>query len=132
MTRAIAVLVCAIACVSGLTVHAHHSFASTYKEDQRVEIEGSIVTFLFRNPHSYVHVMAPDDEGKMQRWAIEWAGAGQLGTQGLTRDTLKVGDRVVIMGSPGRNAAEHRIRMRTLRRLSDGFQWGQRPNEVVD
>jgi hypothetical protein len=132
MTRAIAILVCFIACASGVHVFAHHSFASTYKEDQRIEIDGSIVTFLFRNPHSYVHVMAPDDEGRMQRWAVEWAGAGQLGTQGLTRDTLKVGDRVVIMGSPGRNTAEHRIRMRTLRRLSDGFQWGQRPNEVVD
>jgi hypothetical protein len=132
MTRGIAPLICAAAYLCQVHLYAHHSFASTYKEDERVEIEGSIVTFLFRNPHSYVHVMAPDDEGKMQRWAIEWAGAGQLGTQGLTRDTLKVGDRVVIMGSPGRNAAEHRIRMRTLRRLSDGFQWGQRPNEVVD
>jgi hypothetical protein len=132
MTRAVAVLIFINACASGLNLYAHHSFASTYKEDERIEIEGSIVTFLFRNPHSYVHVMAPDDQGKVQRWAVEWAGAGQLGTQGLRRDTLKVGDRVVILGSPGRNAAEHRIRMRTLRRLSDGFQWGQRPNEVVD
>jgi hypothetical protein len=39
---------------------------------------------------------------------------------------LKPGDVVVITGNPGRNAADHRIRMRTLLRPADGFGWGQR------
>jgi hypothetical protein len=111
---------------------AHHSFASTYDESKTVKIEGKLIQFLFRNPHSFVHVMAPDETGQIHRWAVEWGGAGQLGGQGVTRDTLKVGDIVVITGNPGRSPADHRVRMVTLRRTSDGFGWGARPGETFD
>ncbi len=117
---------------AGMTARAHHSFAATYHEDRTVKIEGKLVQFLFRNPHSFVHVEAPDDSGEMQRWAVEWGGVGQLAGQGITRETLKAGDVVVITGNPGRNPADHRMRMVTLRRPSDGFTWGQQPGQVVD
>ncbi len=38
--------------------------------------------------------------GQEQRWAVEWGGAGQLAGQGVTRETLKPGDVVVISGNP--------------------------------
>ena len=117
---------------SGLTARAHHSFAATYDEGKTVKVEGKLVQFLFRNPHSFVHVMAPDESGQMQRWAVEWGGTGQLGAQGVTRETLRPGDVVVITGNPGRNPADYRVRMVTLRRTSDGFGWGGRPGETVD
>ena len=107
-------------------LYAHHSFTATYDESKTIEIEGELVQFMFRNPHAWVHVMAPDESGAMQRWGVEWGGAGTLTGQGVTRDSLRVGDKVVITGNPGRNAADHRIRMRTLLRPSDGFGWGQR------
>jgi hypothetical protein len=68
----------------------------------------------------------------MQRWGVEWGGATQLGGQGVTRYTLRVGDVVVITGRPGRTESDHRILMQTLLRKSDGFGWGGRPGEVVD
>ena len=117
---------------AGLPALAHHSFAATYHEDQTVKIEGKLVQFLYRNPHSFVHVEAPDEKGDMQRWAVEWAGLGQLAGAGITRETLKYGDVVVVTANPGRNAADHRLRMVTLQRPSDGFTWGQRPGQVVD
>ena len=116
----------------GITAYAHHSFAATYHEDKTVQIEGKLVQFMFRNPHSFVSIEAPDESGVMQRWGVEWGGAGQLGGQGVTRETLKPGDVVTVTGNPGRNPADHRIRMVTLKRKSDGFGWGQRPGEVVD
>jgi hypothetical protein len=45
---------------------------------------------------------------------------------------LKPGDVVVITGNPGRNPVDHRIRMRSLRRPSDGFGWGVRAVETFD
>ena len=135
MKRFLAVLLFAAAAVvvgAGAKAYAHHSFAATYLEDQTVTIEGGLVQFLFRNPHSFVHVMVKEKDGSMVRYAVEWGGAGQLGGQGVTRETLKPGDHVVISGSPGRNPADHRIRMVSLRRPKDGFGWGQRPGEVVD
>ena len=106
---------------AGMTARAHHSFAATYHEDKTVKIEGKLVQFLFRNPHSFVHVQAPDDQGQMQRWAVEWAAAGQL--TGIARDTLKPGDRVIITGNPGRTVEDHRLRMRSILRPKDGFKW---------
>jgi len=129
--RLLVVLTIAVA-GAGMTARAHHSFAATYHEDRTVKIEGKLVQFLFLNPHSFVHVEAPDDSGEMQRWAVEWGGVGQLAGQGITRETLKAGDVVVITGNPGRNPADHRMRMVTLRRPSDGFTWGQQPGQVVD
>ena len=132
MKRLLVVLLVAGACVLGTKAYAHHSFAATYLEDQSVTIEGELVQFLFRNPHSFVHVMVKDKDGQMVRYAVEWGGAGQLGGQGVTRETLKPGDVVVISGAPGRNPADHRVRMVSLRRPKDGFGWGAKPGEVVD
>lgn len=103
---------------------AHHSFAATYQEGVTIEIRGQVVQFMFRNPHSFLHVMAPDENGVMQRWAVEWGGAGQLVEQGMERSTLKPGDEVVIVGAPSRNLTEHRMRMNSLVRPQDGFSWG--------
>jgi DNA replication initiation complex subunit (GINS family) len=102
---------------------AHHSFPATYLVEEHQEIQGQVVQFLFRNPHSFIHVMAPDKEGKMQRWAIEWGGGGALGRDSVTRETLKPGDKVIVSGNPGRNAADHRIRLQSIQRPSDGWKW---------
>jgi hypothetical protein len=110
--------------VSSGRAYAHHSFAATYFEDKTQKIEGNLVQFLYRNPHSFVHVEAPDEKGMMQRWAVEWGAGGQLGRQGVTRETLKPGDHVVIVGNPGRNPEDHRLRMVNITRPSDGWKWG--------
>jgi Family of unknown function (DUF6152) len=102
---------------------AHHSFAATYFVDREVTIEGNLTQFLFRNPHSFVKVEAPDDKGQKQIWAIEWGGGAQLNQQNVTRDTLKVGDHVVVTGNPGRNPTEYRIRLHKIVRKSDGWSW---------
>ena len=127
MKQTVLVLLVAGMTVLGVKAYAHHSFAATYLEDQEVSIEGDIVQFLYRNPHSFVHVTAPDPKeksGQIYRWAVEWGGGGQLGQQGVTRETLKPGDHVIITGSPGRNPDDHRLRMRTIFRPKDGWRWG--------
>lgn len=106
------------------TVLAHHSFQASYDTDAVQEIKGKLVQLNFRNPHSSVMVMAPDANGVMQRWGVEWGGASALTRQGLTRDSFKPGDDVVITGQPGREESDHRLRMLTIIRSSDGFGWG--------
>jgi hypothetical protein len=118
--------------ISGSQLSAHHSFAATYFEDKQEKVEGELVQFLFRNPHSFVHLEVKDPNGQLVRYAVEWGGGGQLGRQGVTRDTLKVGDHVIIIGNPGRNPEDHRLRMIRLQRPSDGYTWGGRPGETFD
>jgi hypothetical protein len=116
----------------GLTADAHHSIGATYDQTKEVKLDGKLVQFLYRNPHAFVHIEAPDANGAMQRWSVEWGGATQLAGQGVTRDTFKIGDEVVITGNPGRNPADHKLKMNTLLRKRDGFGWGTKPGQVVD
>jgi hypothetical protein len=51
--------------------YAHHSFAATYFEDKTDTIEGDLVQFLFRNPHSFVHVEGKDAQGNAVRYAVD-------------------------------------------------------------
>jgi hypothetical protein len=111
---------------------AHHSFAATYETGKTITLEGNLVQFVYRNPHSFVHIDAPDASGVSQRWAIEWGGTTQLAAAGVKRDSLKVGDKVVINGRPSRVPGEYRVLMVNLKRPADGFTWGRGANEVVD
>ena len=133
MKTTLLILITAAAMLFGMTAYAHHSVGATYDSKKELKLEGKLVQFLFRNPHSFVHIEAPDDKGVMQRWAVEWGGAASLGGQGVSRTTLQVGDEVVITGNPARSMTEgYRLKMNTLLRKKDGFKWGTRPGEVVD
>jgi hypothetical protein len=132
MKRLIVLLIAAASLLSGIKLYAHHSFAATYFEDKQDTIEGDLSQFLFRNPHSFVHVDGKDKDGKPVTWAVEWGGGGQLGRTGVTRDTLKVGDHVIIVGNPGRNPDDHRLRMIKLKRTNDNYTWGTKPGETFD
>ena len=125
-------LVMTAAFVASTTVYAHHSYSATYDTGHQVKLEGKLVQFAFKNPHSFVTVQAPDDKGAMQRWSLEWSGTGQLSNQGVTRETLKVGDSVLVVGNPSRVPGEYKALMVSLKRPSDGFAWGGPGGEAVD
>ena len=109
---------------------AHHSFSAVYQTKEEIKLEGKLVQVSIRNPHSFVFIEAPDLEGKMQRWSLEWSGAAQLAGQGVNQQTLKVGDRVSITGRPSRTPGEYRVLVQTI--TSPGFTWGRGRGEVVD
>jgi len=132
MTRNAFVFIVAAALLSGGIASAHHSQAAQYDTNKKVTLEGTMVQFQFRNPHSFLQVEAPDETGQVVRWSIEWGGSGQLTGQGVTRTTLKYGDVVSITANPSRTPNDHKLHMLTLHRKSDGFGWGTRPGEVTD
>jgi hypothetical protein len=129
--RLMAVIIVAALSLS-TAAFAHHSFSAVYNQKETIKLEGKLVQFAIRNPHSYVFVEAKDPEGKMQRWSLEWGGAAQLAGQGVDQNTLKVGDHIVITGSPSRAPGEYRVLVRTIDRPSDGFTWGRGRGQVVD
>jgi hypothetical protein len=108
---------------AGSHASAHHAFAHTYLPDKIVTIEGRVVEFLYRNPHSVVLVETPGEKGQLITWAVEWSDAGQLSRQGIEKNTLKPGDHVIITGNPSRKSTDRRMRMQSLTRPSDGWKW---------
>lgn len=120
--RAIGLAAVAAFAMTGAAV-AHHSFSATYDESKQAKIEGEVAQFLFRNPHSMVQVLAPDERGEMRRWAIEWAGINALTGEGISRETLRIGDHVIVTGNPGRVPSDYRMRMLSIERPKDGWRW---------
>lgn len=101
----------------------HHSFAAHYFEDQSVTIEGTLVEFDYSAPHAWVHLNVADGDGAERRYAAEWANPNRLSRDGISKDTLRPGDRVIITGSPGRTASDYRVHLKRIERPADGWNW---------
>jgi len=108
---------------ANVSAYGHHSFVGYYAEDESVSVQGQIVEFEYRNPHAWVHFEARDNDGRVQRISAEWANPGRLSQQGILKDTIKPGDRVIVTGSPSRNPTELKMHLKGLTRLSDGWKW---------
>jgi len=82
---------------------AHHSFSAEFDIGRPVEITGTVTAIEWTNPHAWVHVEAVDAEGHRTQWAVELLGVNALARAGLTRHTLKPGDRITVSGFQARN-----------------------------
>ncbi len=111
------------AVVSTVPAYGHHAFAAYYLEDQTVSIEGQLTEFDYLNPHAWLHIASTDSNGIVQRVSAEWSNPGRLKQQGITKETLKPGDRVIMTGSPARNPSEYKIHLKRLERPADGWAW---------
>lgn len=81
---------------------AHHSFATHYDSNNIVEISGVLSDVKMRSPHSFFEVDVTNDNGATETWEVEAHAVPILRRLGITRDTLKVGDRVRIRGPRSR------------------------------
>jgi hypothetical protein len=118
------VLVIAGAVVLSAGLSAHHSYGDYYLEADTIEIEGQVVEFQYKNPHSWIHVQGRDSFGKSGIYAGEWASVSRLDREGITKDFFKVGDHLRVWASPSRNPNDNRIRIKRIERRSDKWKWG--------
>jgi hypothetical protein len=103
--------------------YAHHSASATYDSNSQISIEGTLVTIQLMNPHSFMIVQVAGEGGSVSRWTAEWLSYRGLEAAGVTRATLKPGDRLVLTGLPARKREEQRILLRRIERSADGWQW---------
>ncbi len=94
----------AVAAVAlGLTVQAlaHHS-TSYYSREQKdfVKIQGKVVRWEYRSPHSQLYVETADKDGTLVVWRFESTPAAWLLREGITKDSIAVGDQVTVEGFP--------------------------------
>jgi uncharacterized protein DUF6152 len=104
-------------------VSAHHSFAAYYFEDQSVTFEGVVQELQYKSPHAILVFTARDQDGRMQTFSAEWGNPRRLSSSGVTKDTLRPGDAIVISGSPGRTGSENKIHLKQIKRPADGWAW---------
>jgi len=98
-------LTVALFLISG-PVLAHHGFAGRYDEEHPATVQGTVLEFQFINPHSAIIFEAKDQSGAMQRWHAELGGANALHrADGWTKETLKPGDKITIVGPRNKNGS---------------------------
>jgi hypothetical protein len=116
MAPRLPVLIIMIALASAVVARAHHSFAGTYIEGELMTIQGKIVEFNIRNPHSFILLEVQEADGRTARWGGEWGGVTQLSQGGVTRFTLEVGDFLIIEGAPPRDSTDRKVLVRRVTR----------------
>jgi hypothetical protein len=83
---------------------AHHSFAPHFDSSKKVSISGTVTEYEARNPHSYVHIAAVDENGRTREYVCESHGVTQLTRNGIRPDMLKAGAKIRVTGSLSRHS----------------------------
>jgi len=119
MTRAMLKLLTATAVVliSGATLAAHHSFAAFNMQGEKT-LSGTVKQFDWTNPHTWIWVNVPNEQGVVETWAIEGMSPNFLGRRGWTKSTLKAGDKVSVVIRPMRDGSKGGMFVRAT--LADG------------
>jgi hypothetical protein len=104
MHTRIASLFAAAALLCG-TALAHHGFGKEFDEKKPVTLEGVVTRIDWENPHVYFYVDVTESDGAVVNWACETRGPNGLIHQGRKRDSMKIGDNVVVKGFQARNGS---------------------------
>ena len=104
--------------------HAHHSIAGVYESNRKVTVEGIVAQFRFVNPHPFVALTVKHADGSTEQWQLEMDNLSELAQIGMTSETLKPGDRIVVTGNPARTQSQ-RLYILSLDRPEDGFGYAQ-------
>jgi len=114
----------AVMCLCTTVVHTHHSITAVYDVAQPITLEGVITAFHFVNPHPSVEIQATAGDGRIESWRLELDNLHELIAVGMSADSFKIGDSVVVIGSKARDRSR-RLYVRSLERRSDGFLYEQ-------
>ena len=92
----------AAAVLGGTAVRAHHSF-SMFDSNTEIVKTGTVVRWAFNNPHSWLYVNVPNEDGTETLWSLEGSSPTSLIARGVTGSTFEPGDEVQVMLCPLRD-----------------------------
>lgn len=93
--------------------HAHHSFAVHFESEANLEVKGVVKDFRFANPHGMLTFEVTDANGVKSEWRAETNSPNILRRRGWSRDSLKPGDEITILGFPSRDGTPY-MRISTI------------------
>ena len=119
-----------IAILAAVPLAAHHSFAAEYDAKKPVTLKGTVTKVDWRNPHVYFFLDVEDEQGKPVNWALEMGPPAGLQRAGWTKNTMKVGDEVVVDGSLAKDGS-HLANAKQVTMASTGEKLGAASSQGV-
>lgn len=96
MTRKLWVAVAACGAVlAGVEAAAHHSVSGQFDSNKPVTLEGVISKIDWINPHIYVYLDVPNEDGGVTTWRFASLPTAMLRKAGLTSEMVRGGGAVV-------------------------------------
>src|SRR5438067_8735780 len=87
---------------------AHHSFAAEYDSKQPITLKGAVTKIEWMNPHVYFYIDVRDEQtGKIENWALEMGAPAVIQRNGWTRNSMKLGDIVIVEGTRAKSGKPH-------------------------
>jgi len=95
-----------LSAILAASAHAHHSVWTHFDVSRTIEIEGTLVDFKLRSPHSSLvvdgtaYVDGVRQGNEIERWEIESGSLPLLRRMGMDSDTLEPGERIRVVAWP--------------------------------
>jgi hypothetical protein len=110
---------------------AHHSFSAEYDSAKRVTLKGIVSKVDWMNPHVYFYIDVKDDGGAITNWALEMGPPNGLQRSGWTRNTIKVGDEVIVDGTLAKDGSKQ-ANARSVTMAATGKKLGAASSETTN
>jgi len=114
--------------VAAVPAMAHHAFSAEFDADKPITLKGKVSKIAWTNPHVWIYVNVADDAGKLTNWGFEMGAPHQVQGRGWTRNTVKIGDELVIVGSRARDGS-NRMNARNVTWAATGKTLGAASSE---
>jgi len=85
---------------AGLT-SAHHGTAE-FDSTKPTTLKGTVTEFVWSNPHGSVDLNVNDVKGRVEKWHGYLTSPNWLARAGWSKNTLKPGDEVKLIGRPSK------------------------------
>jgi hypothetical protein len=128
MRLLIAALASAGLLLAGTAARAHHAFAAEFDVNKPLKLEGTLKKWDMVNPHSWFHI-----DIKGVEWLIEGGSPNQLIRMGVTKNTVKIGTKLVIDAYQAKDGSNKAVGRNFV--LPDGqrlFLGGSAPGATPD
>jgi len=115
----LALAIATVATVGDRVAEAHHSFAAQYDSAKPVNLTGVVTSVEWTNPHVYIYVDTTDAKTKkVTNWGFEMGPPHMLQKAGWKRNSLKIGEVVVVDGWLARDGTNHGNARRVTRKAT--------------
>ncbi|MDE0628744.1 MAG: DUF6152 family protein [Bryobacterales bacterium] len=97
-TAHVAVGVVLTALAVAVPVWAHHAFSAEFDANRPVQLKGTVTKMEWINPHAWIHIAVPTQDGTAEQWMVEGGTPNTLFRRGFTKTSLMPGTVILVDG----------------------------------